>query len=91
MSIECSQRILLVVVTLVLAAGLRVLYGRGLGYEADAKQFSEWADTGAEFGLAEMYTKTSINYPPLSACLFWGIGKIRSAYPVLNLERAVES
>ena len=61
----------------------RIWLGHGNGYPTDMAAFMEWADKGSREPLGEIYRRLAPNYPPASLTVFWLIGKLRSAFPVL--------
>src|SRR5512139_3352592 len=66
------------------ALALRIASGPDVSYSTDMSHFVGWADAAASHPLGEAYARTSPNYPPAYVSVLWGLGKARSAFPILK-------
>lgn len=58
------KQILILIVTMILALGLRLYYIPAHGYEQDMHSFKTWSQTATQNGVVNIYDKIPCDYPP---------------------------
>lgn len=77
-----KRQIIILILTLVVALGLRIYFIPAPGYERDIQLFKIWGQTAAEHGVHNVYNKTWCDYPPAYLYVLKVTGSIyRIFYP----------